>query len=146
MLFGCRHALFNVFAKLLQINVHVSANRRHLFVKDLLDKPSLDSIKFLAWIHIVNGINFVVQVIDLLLAGIESFLEHYKLSFEVTDLIEETFLLGQNKFIILTWKTWAICIFAKFEMDPIGISLFITLPLLFWRLFPGFARSLTLYN
>ena len=60
MLFSSLHALFNVFAKLLEIDVHVSANRGHLFIEYFFDKPSLDSIQFLSWIHIIYCINFIV--------------------------------------------------------------------------------------
>ena len=76
MLLGSRHAFFDVFPKLLKINIHISSDRRHLLIKHLFDEPSLDSIQFLAWIHIVNGIYFVIEVIDLFLASVEGFLEH----------------------------------------------------------------------
>ena len=140
MLFGRGHALFNIFPKLLEIDIHVSTNRGHLLIENFFNKPSLNSVQFLSWIHLVDGIYFGVQMVNLFLASIESFLKMDQFFFELGDLFEDTLLLAHNDIVIPTWKARTIYVFAEIKLnsfDPfLFIAILISLPM---RLFPRVA-------
>lgn len=146
VLLGNWHTLLNIFSELLKIYIHISANRSHLLIHNFFNKPSLDSIQFLSWIHLIDCINFIVQMVYLFLASVESFLKVDQFSFEFWDLFEETFLLGHDQIVIFTMNTRAVCIFAKVEVNSIHSFLFVTFPLLLGRLSPRFTWSLALHD
>lgn len=57
------HALFNVLSELLEVYIEVSLDWGQLVNDYLFDEFSFESVKFLGWIHVIDGVNLFVDPI-----------------------------------------------------------------------------------
>lgn len=69
------HTLLNILPKLLKVYIKVSLNWSKPISDHLFNKFSLNPVQFLGWVHGIDSIHFLIESIDLLLAGVEGYLE-----------------------------------------------------------------------
>lgn len=86
------HTLLNILSQLLEIYVKVSFDWGQFIDHHFLNEFSLESIKFLSRVHLVNGINFLIKSVDLILACVQGRLKSYDFLLQAANGFQNSFL------------------------------------------------------